>query len=300
MTLDPLLREPSRLISRRYAPVMQNLPYTLAKLSYLQPTHERPLQYAYQPPPGTPWESCPFDERDMRIADARQLTTRTTVHREGFELWHAPTALSDFSDRDSIVQRYYPEVVELACAATGARRGYVFDHLIRQREGDRRRLNFGRSAQGQVAAANGRIHNDYTEASGRRRLGLVLEAVGEHACSVGRYSIVNVWRSIRHPVLDTPLAVCDARSLSATDLIEAEVRYPRRHGEIYLAIHSSRHRWFYFSAMHRDEALVFKQYDAQLGGVARYTPHAAFDHPDAPDGWPARESIEARCLVIYE
>ena len=115
-----------------------------------------------------------------------------------------------------------------------------------------------------------------------------------------RYCIVNIWRSIKGPVLDTPLAVCDARSVMAKDLVNAEVRYPRRTGEIYLATHSPAHRWSYFSAMDRHEALVFKQYDSQLSGVSRYTPHAAFDHPDAPADAPLRESIEARCLVVFE
>ncbi|WP_307867214.1 CmcJ/NvfI family oxidoreductase [Variovorax sp. E3] len=122
----------------------------------------------------------------------------------------------------------------------------------------------------------------------------------DEAASVRRYCIVNIWRSIKGPVLDTPLAVCDARSVMARDLVNAEVRYPRRTGEIYLATHSPSHRWSYFSAMDRHEALVFKQYDSQLSGVSRYTPHAAFDHPDAPADAPLRESIEARCLVVFE
>ena len=52
--------------------------------------------------------------------------------------------------------------------------------------------------------------------------------------------------------------------------------------------------------MDRHEALVFKQYDSQVSGVARFTPHAAFDHPDTLLDAPLRESIELRCLVIYE
>jgi hypothetical protein len=120
------------------------------------------------------------------------------------------------------------------------------------------------------------------------------------ASGVGRYAIVNIWRSIKGPVLDTPLAVCDARSVSAADLVVSEVRYPDRSGEIYLLRHSRRHRWFTFPAMDRHEALVFKQYDSQVSGAARYTPHAAFDHPDTPADAPLRESIEVRCLVVYE
>jgi hypothetical protein len=159
-------------------------------------------------------------------------------------------------------------------------------------------LSFGRRDAGGLAAANGRVHNDYSEASGLRRLAMVLPE-GD-AARVRRYAIVNVWRSISGPVRDTPLAVCDARTLSAFDLVPGEVRYPRRSGEIYLSRYAPQHRWSYFSEMDRHEALVFKQYDSQLGGVARFTPHAAFDLPDVPPGTPLRESIELRCLVVYE
>jgi hypothetical protein len=170
---------------------------------------------------------------------------------------------------------------------------------VRKRSADRSQLGFGRSGKGVPASANGRVHNDYTEESGRRRLGLVFNALSE-AIPDERYAIVNVWRPIKVPVLDTPLAICDARSVDTMDLVSAEVRYPQRIGEIYLLKHGTRQRWSYFSAMDRHEALVFKQFDSQISGVARYTPHAAFDHPAAPPDYPLRESIEARCLVIFD
>jgi hypothetical protein len=269
----------------------------LAELSYLEPGAERPIQYAYQPPHGGPWESCGYEPRAVRIADARALVPGASLHAEGFELRDAPSEVADFLDEDEVTGVYYAEAAELARAATGAKQVHVFDHLVRTREAGRPALGFGR--RGGRPAANGRIHNDYTEDSGRRRLGLVL-ADPRAAAAVGRYGIVNIWRSIKGPVLDTPLALCDARSVSAADLVAGEVRFPERNGEIYLLRHSRRHRWYYYPAMDRHEALLFKQYDSQLSGVARFTPHAAFDHPDAPIDAPLRESIELRCLVVYE
>ena len=80
----------------------------------------------------------------------------------------------------------------------------------------------------------------------------------------------------------------------------SEVRYQSRKGEIYLLAHSPRHRWFYYSEMDGHEALVFKQYDSQVSGGARYTPHAAFDLPSIPADAPLRESIETRCLIVMD
>jgi len=284
---------------RRYGPAAAQLPSVVAGLAYLKPTSERPYHYTYEPENGAPWQNCEYDVRAMRITDARSFSARPLVHREGFELWDAPSAVTDYGDERAITKTYYEEMADLACAVTGATHAYVFDHLVRKREPGRPALTFGRRGGGVKAAANGRIHNDYTEESGRKRLGLVLKDAGALA-AVERYSIVNVWRSIKGPILDTPLAVCDSQTLSATDLVSSEVRYPTRTGEIYLLTHSPRHRWSYFSAMDRHEALIFKQYDSQVSGVARYTPHAAFDLPNTPPDAPLRESIEIRCLVVYE
>jgi hypothetical protein len=289
--------EPPR--SLRFHPFATPTPSVIAGLGYLTPMGERPYNYMYDPPNGAPWQNCEYDVRATRIADARHCSPRLSVHREGFELWDAPSVVTDFGDEDTIVKRYYPEAAELACAVTGATRAYVFDHLVRKREPGRPALRFGRYGDGTQPTASGRIHNDYTEESGRRRLTLVLTDPGTVA-AVKRYSIVNIWRSTKAPILDTPLAVCDARTVSAFDLVSSEVRYPTRTGEIYLVTHSPRHRWWYFSTMDRHEALIFKQYDSQVSGVARYTTHAAFDLPDTPPDAPLRESIEIRCLVVYE
>ena len=51
--------------------------------------------------------------------------------------------------------------------------------------------------------------------------------------------------------------------------------------------------------MEPHEALVFRQYDSEPG-VPRFVPHAAFDHPHTPPDAPLRESIEVRCLVLFD
>lgn len=284
--------------SSPFHPARAQLRAVRAQLGYLVHPTERPVSYMYDPPAGIAKDNCEYAPRSVEIRDARGLTAPTSVHREGFELWNAPSAVSDFRDDAAVSASYYEEMVELACAATGAQRGFVFDHQVRKREEGRPPLAFGRHGDGRNPAAVGRVHNDYSEESGRRRLGLVLNDAA--AAAVRRYSIVNIWRSIGGAVLDTPLAVCEARSVSSRDLVSGEIRYPNRTGEIYLLEYSSQHCWYYYAAMDRHEALVFKQYDSQVNGVARYTPHAAFELADIPAGAPLRQSIEVRCLVVYD
>ena len=269
-----------------------------AGITYVGPVTERPFNYMYEPPTGTPRQNCDYETHDVQIADARALPLPPDIHREGFELLDAPTSVSDFTDEESVRKRYFPEAEELAKRATGANHAYVFDHLVRRREPGRPLLSFGRYGDGSRPGAAGRVHNDYTEASGLARLAIEARNFG-FPTPVERFAIVNIWRSIGGKVVDTPLAVCDAWTVSAADLVTTDMHYQERTGEIYLVHRSPRHRWAYFPEMDRQEALIFKQYDSQVSGVARFTPHSAFDLPDVPSDAPLRQSIELRCLVTY-
>ena len=109
-----------------------------------------------------------------------------------------------------------------------------------------------------------------------------------------------MWRAIDQPIRSNPLAVVDARTVSPADLIKAERRYPHRVGETYQLAYSPAHRWFYFPTMRRDEALVFKVYDSETDGRARFTPHCSFVDPTTPAGAPPRQSIEVRTFAFFE
>lgn len=262
-----------------------------APLEFLRPTQDRPYTYMYLPPDGQPWQNAAYEHVPVAIHDAR--ATASSIDREGYTLRHAPTRVDDLMDKQQVIQRYYPEMAELALAVSGASRAIVFDHLVRKRQPGSPQA-FGR-IDGHRPGAAGRVHCDFTVASARRRLE---QELGGDAAAVARYAIVNLWRSIRHPVLDAPLALCDARSIDPADLVASDIFYPDRQGEIYQAMHSAAHQWSYFPAMTRDEVLVFKQFDS--APLASHTPHAAFEHPATPAGTPLRESIEIRCLLIYE
>jgi hypothetical protein len=270
--------------------------YLNGELGYLVPPRERPYNYMYEPPPGVPRQNCEYESRECRIHNARALRSALGLEATGFELLDASSGVRDFSDEAQVTGRYYRELEALALNLTGGVRAIVFDHQRRKREAGRPALSFGREGDGTNPAALGRVHNDYTEVSGPRRRAQVLPG----AAADQPFMILNFWRAIVHPAIDTPLAVGDARSFPKKDWVASDLIYPERTGEIYLGLYSAAHRWYYYPEMQPGELLVFKSFDSRIDHPVRMTPHCAFDDPGAPPDAPLRQSIEARCLVILE
>jgi len=276
---------------------MLRMPKTvIGELGYLKPGTAKPFNYMYEPPPGIPRDNCEYERCPMPIRDARAVPSALGLERSGFELLAQPSALGDFQDDRQVRERYYRELEALALELTGGLRALVFDHQLRMREPGRAELSFGRPGDGSKPTALGRVHNDYTEASGRRRLHQVLPDAPDDR----PFLILNFWRLVGNPAIDTPLAVCDARSFARQDWVATDIIYRERTGEIYLGRHNESHAWYYYPAMTPDEVLVFKSFDSRLDCPVRMTPHCAFDDPTAPADAPLRRSIEARCLVILE
>ena len=227
----------------------------------------------------------------VEIADGRALAGELSLERNGFELVQHRTAVVNFFDPEELKTVYYPEVAALIRARSGAARVVVFDHTLRSGSEEEREARLVREP---VLSA----HNDYTEWSGPQR---VREVMGEEADALlaRRFAIIQVWRAIGAPIRSNPLAMADARSVAPEDLLVAERRYPNRVGQTYRLKHNARHRWVYFPEMRREEAIVFKVYDSEKDGRARFTPHTSFEDPTTPPGAPPRQSIEARALAFF-
>ena len=279
-----------------------------------------------------------LEYREMAVIDARTLppSQQPTLDANGFELIERPTADLDldFLDHEAVVRAYYPECADIVRASTGAATVAAFDHNVRSATGKsgNRRIAGGQQVQGPAHL----VHGDYTLTSAPQRLRdlarpptlndtyrtalaegetlLDAEAV-EQAIGDRRFAIVNVWRSIaREPVATRPLALCDAASVHPEELVVFEIHYKDRIGENYFAKHDPRHRWIYWSAMTRDEALLIKQWDSagemahskgtRADAVSEDRPctfsfHSAFEDPATPPDAPDRWSIEVRCAALY-
>jgi hypothetical protein len=269
------------------------LSFVTADLNYLTPSRDRPRTYTFEPPSGEPRSNIVPEPHSVAIHDLRPISETVSLDREGFALIRHRSAVQDFYDEDQVKNVYYPEAEHLIKVATGADRVLVFDHTVRKRvEGVADRSGGPRQP---VA----RVHVDHTEKSGPQRVrDLLPDEAGE--LLKGRLQIINLWRPIRGPLLDSPLAVCDARSVKPGDLVASDLIYPDRVGETYSVKYDPDHQWFYVSRMTADEILLLKCFDSNADGRARFAPHTAFADPTTPPDAPPRESIELRTLVFHK
>lgn len=275
------------------ASVCEGLPHVNAPLTYLAPMAERPHSYTYDPPPGVPRSNSIAETHVMPVFDVRPLERDIALDREGFALLHHESVVHDFSNDADIRRAYYPEAERVLRQATGAKHVFIFDHTVRRRVKDR-----VDRAPGTPRQPATRIHVDHTVKSGPQRARDFLGADAEKWLR-GRMQVINLWRPIRGPLRDAPLAVCDALSVAPEDLVPSDLIYRDRVGEIYGVTFNPNHRWFYVPEMQPDEALLLKCYDSATEGRARFAPHTAFEDPTVGTDILPRESIELRTFVFH-
>jgi len=231
------------------------------------------------------------DPRRVRLRNGRHYAAEFRLEENGFRFVQHDTKVADFHDEAEIRRVYYPEMEALVKRESGAARVVVFDHTLRTADAELREA-------AKIREPVRRVHNDYTEWSAPQR---VRDLMGQEAPALlaRRFAIVQVWRPIRHPVESWPLAIADAQSLSASDMVVTERRYPGRIGQTSAITWNPDHRWYWFPDMRPDEALVFKVYDSMKDGRARWGAHTSFDDPTSPVGAGPRESIEIRAFAFF-
>ena len=263
-----------------------------ASVNYQLDTGETPYTFTGGPGSTEIRQSATFDTRLVTLHNGRPEAQDLVLDRHGFRFRRHDTAMRDFFDEAEVHRVYYPEMEALIKAETGASRVVVFDHTLRTADDEKREAL-------KIREVVRRVHNDYTEWSGPQRVRDLLPDEAETLLQK-RFAIVQVWRPINHPVQTFPLTLCDSRSISTGDFIISERRYPNRIGQTYAVKYNPAHRWYWFPLMQRDEALVFKVYDSDKDGRARWTAHTAFDLTNAPPDARPRESIEIRTIAFFD
>lgn len=117
------------------------------------------------------------------------------------------------------------------------------------------------------------------------------------------------------PLTDWPLAVCDAATVDANDLIASDVVTRTGFTENSLVYFNPRHKWFYLDSQMPTELIIFRQVDTQADshiGKLHYNedkspltfklkgvPHSGIQIPHHNSQQRPRESIETRAFIYY-
>ena len=255
----------------------------LAELNYTGAMSERPKFHAND----QSLDRVAHDPHVVPIEDVRARPHPPRLDREGFELLTCPTAVSDFRDAAEVERLYPSEIQRFMLELTGA------DAVVVTGPGV---LRFGERSPEAGTRDNSRaarfVHIDVARNAappGR----LHFRRVAQH----------NIWRTFSQPPQDVPLAVCDARTVAAADLIAADARFDRD-GEVrwtfeaLLLRYNPAHRWCFYSDMRRDEVIVFKRHDTDPA-APHHVPHSAFTDARVPEGTAPRASVEMRTIAYW-
>ncbi len=265
------------------------------RINYLGDMAEKPRFHAQE----HARDNIAYAPREVTIWNGRAMAEAPSLQREGVTLAAHPTAVRDFEDAEEVAAVYGGEVESLLLELTGARRVTVLKQALVRYANRSPRYKTGVNSQPARFP-----HLDFSAATAP---GLTANAAfGAAAVRLRpgeRLVGYNVWRVISQPPQDTPLAVCDQRSIAAGDLALADGVYD--HGpepwptmEAYMLRPNPDHRWIYFRDMRPDEALVFKGYEAGAGWTTGAA-HSAFDDPSCPEDAPARISLETRAFAVF-
>ena len=224
------------------------------------------------------------------IADAHDLL----LNNRGFLLTEAPSSVVDWSDAEEVARIYYEEAHLLAQSLLPS-----FDvtpihsHTFRNEE-----IKDHHWVDGiQYGPCVEFVHNDYADTLSADRTSVersFLEIMGMPTNK--RVIGINIWRSVTESHLERfPLTICDRTSIDPDDLVYSlNVNAPKPFNAHYCRPNTT-HRWYYYSGMSKNEALVFTTYDSQPedGALFRPTLHTAVAIPGSEHLKP-RVSVEVR------
>lgn len=259
-----------------------------AALNYLGKMRDRPLFHVHQ----RANDNLNLVPQAVTITDARGIAT--SLDGEGFCLIEHRASVN-LESRRAVLLAYGAEMEQLVRELTGAAKVSAAPiGVLRVAEGSSPNTVVHRPVRF--------VHSDCTNDSAAKLLNRWVASERELR-SASRCAIFHVWRSLTPAPQDSPLALCDARTVQAHDCVPADtiLDFPgSRPGrtETTLCQYNTDHRWYYFPDMTRDEVIVFKDFDSD-GRYPCRVPHTAFDDPTCPPGTPARVSLDLQLFGIF-
>lgn len=260
-----------------------------AAIGYSERTEKRPYFYAN----AHEKDFVPLKPVEVEIADARGRDCDLDV--EGFTLVSHKSAVADLTDLKAVTEVHSGEIAELLQRLTSC------DHVAMTPFGI---LRFSEKL-GENAAHDNSYPARFVHVDIAREDAAAIRAKGApEGRTVTRSAQYNVWRALSGAPQDVPLGLCAYPSVAEEDLLPCKAIFDPQDGSPewgfgnYLLAYNPNHRWYYYSDMTPDEAIVFKTSESDEGR-AQLMPHGAFDNPLAGPNAPARVSLEMRATCYW-
>jgi hypothetical protein len=301
------------------APVLDDVEETArttrALITYVDPGEFVTRRFVSQ---GEEMNTGTYSPHEVLVRDGMPIRDHFSLDVHGFRIAKQPSAVSDFHDKASVDALYESEVERHVAELTGAPKVVCRGWMIRTSADLSKHAQEkveGYTHSGGIQPPAGEAHVDM---NGVTAQGMAKGTYAQHfpdGPGYTRFLVGSYWRAFSPPPQDVPLALCDGRTsfggeeksntLHIVDKLPAsmaEAEAPIEGIEQLMAAtifsHHPGHRWWYFSNMHADDALIFKFHDSDHSRTWR-CPHTAFRDESFPDA-NIRESIEARWVAYWE
>jgi hypothetical protein len=258
-----------------------------------------------------------YSDHEVTIRDAMPIRDHFTLDTHGFTITRSPSAVTDFHDKAQVDALYEAEVEREVLRLTGADKCVARGWMIRTSADLSARVKekvAGYEHRGGTQPPAGEAHVDINTATARRMAEATYRQHFPDGPGYQRFLISSFWRTFSPPPQDVPLALCDGRTsfggeekantlfivdeFPVGDALVAPVEGEENRLAATIFSYHPGHRWWYFSNMQADDALLFKFHDSDHSVTWR-CPHSAFRDSSAP-GANIRESIECRSVAFWE
>ncbi|WP_305095809.1 CmcJ/NvfI family oxidoreductase [Croceibacterium aestuarii] len=258
-----------------------------------------------------------YSDHEVTVRDGMPIRDHFELDVHGFRIAIQPSAVTDFHDKEMVERLYEAEVERHVKELTGADkvvpRGWMIRTSADLSQQSAKKVE-GYQHRGGIQPPAGEAHVDLNTATARMMAENTYRDRFPDGPGFKRFLITSYWRTFSPPPQDVPLALCDGRTSfggeekSNTLFIvddfpsEEEAVRPIEGEDKMIAAsifsYNPAMRWWYFSNMSADDALLFKFHDSDHSLTWR-CPHTAFIDPTFANA-NVRESIECRSVAFWE
>lgn len=239
-----------------------------------------------------------FENKQETFFNIRGREQEFRLDDHGFAYHHHHFNFDDYEDRVSVESSYLPQVESfIRNEVEEVDKVFFFDWRLRHSGSYPKGTEIDLNDPTDWLLPSIHAHIDQAPGAVLNRTLLQLPDEAEFLLQ-GRVRVITVWKPLRNPVEDWPLAVCDGSNVEYSDMVETDHVRRLYTGANMNVMYRAKYRWHYLHKQSESEVLLLKQFDSASNVKARFSPHVSFEHPNVPTGAPRRESIEVRALVF--